>query len=106
MAVVHFDDRDYDFDIEGMTLAQARSIKRQTGLSVRGLLNGLSEMDPEALGSLYWLMLNQNGITTDISKVNFKVLAFGEALSAAFPADDEGEENPTAQAQDAPAPTT
>lgn len=97
MAVVHFEDQDYNFDIEELSLSQARSIFRQTGLTVKGLMDGLSDMAPEALAALYWLMLAQNGQVTDIGKVNFKVMKFAEAMSKAFDDEkDDAEEDPTA----------
>ena len=95
MAVVHFEGQDYNFDIEALDLAQARSIKRQTGMSIRKLLDGLADLDPEALAALYWLMLAQNGKATDISKVNFKILEFGVALNDAMGDEEAEEENPT-----------
>lgn len=104
MAVVHFEGQDYNFDLEDLDLAQARSIKRQTGMSIGKLLDGLSELDPEALAALYWLMLAQNGKVTDINKVNFKVMEFGKALGDAM-GDEEAEENPT-EAEPEPAPAT
>lgn len=103
MAVVHFEGAEYNFDIQDLTLMQARIIKNQTGMSVRKLMDGLVELDPEALAALYWLMLNQNGKAVDIHKVNFKVMEFGKALDEAFTDDEEDEANPTQQALDAPA---
>jgi len=99
MAVVHFEEQDYNFDIEDLSLSQARSIFRQTGLTVKGLMDGLNEMDPEALAALYWLMLAQNGTVTDINKVNFKVMKFAEALGKAFEDEVGDAEDPTAGEQ-------
>ena len=82
--IIHFDDRDYNFDIEEMDLAESRHIFRQTGLTMKGLLDGLAELNPEALVAVYWLMLKQNGQVSDMNKVNFKVLKFGEAMGKAF----------------------
>lgn len=94
--LVHFEDKDYTFDIEALDVSEARTIKRQTGLTIRALMNGLEEMDPDAMVALYWLMLKQNGQMTDPNKVNFPMLKFGEALADAFAAEQEAEEaNPT-----------
>lgn len=104
--IVQFEDKEYNFDIEALDLAQARHIKRQTGLSVKGLLDGLAELDPEACVALYWLMLKQNGTATDMNKVNFPILKFGEAIIAAFQAEEEkeAEADPTeAEAEPNPA---
>lgn len=101
--IVHFEDTDYQFDFEALDLAQARAIKRQTGLTIQGLIAGLESLDPEALVALYWLMRVQNGATVDINKVNFKVLKFGEALAAASAAEKEADPTPAAPSD---APTT
>lgn len=101
--LVHFDDQDYEFDIEALDLTEARHIKRQTGLTVKGLMEGLGEMDPEALAALYWLMLKQNGKVTDMHKLNFSVLKFGEAIGAAFEKEAENnDESPTVAPEAAP----
>ena len=93
---VNFEGKDYTFDIEALDLGEARTIKRQTGLTIGQLMKGLADLDPDALASLYWLMLKQNGTVTDPSKVNFPVLKFGEALAAAFEAEEKAQEaNPT-----------
>lgn len=92
--IVHFDDKDYQFDIEALDLSEARYIKRNAGLTVKALMDGLSEMDADAIAALYWLMLKQNGQATDIGKLNFSVLKFAEALGNAFNAESE-EEDPT-----------
>lgn len=100
--LIHFEDRDYEFDIENLDLAEARHIKRQTGLTVRALLDGLAELDPEAMVALYWLMLKQNGQVSDLNKVNFSVLKFAEAMGKAFEEDAEKTEaDPTEGADEA-----
>ena len=94
--LVTFEGKEYNFDIEALDLSEARTIKRQTGLTLRALMTGLEEMDPDALAALYWLMQKQNGIAADPNKVNFPLLKFAEALIAAFEAESEAqEENPT-----------
>lgn len=104
--IIHFEDTDYNFDIEALDLAEARHIKRQTGLSMRGLMDGLADIDPEALVAIYWLMLKQNGQVSDMNKLNFSVLKFAEAVGKAF--DEEAaarkateEANPTEGATEA-----
>ena len=100
---IHFEDTDYNFDIEALDLAEARHIKRQTGLTMRGLMDGLTDLDPEALLAIYWLMLKQNGQMSDMNKVNFSVLKFAEAVGSAFEAEaaTRAEENPTEGATEA-----
>jgi hypothetical protein len=99
---VHFEDEDFELDLDEIDVMQARIIKRQTGLTLAGLQKGLSEVDPDCMVALYWLMKNQNGVTVDMNKVNFKVVKFGQALGEAT--DRETEEDPT-PAHTAP-PTT
>jgi hypothetical protein len=100
--IIHFEDRDYEFDIEAMDLAEARHIKRQTGMTIRGLLEGMADLDPDALVAAYWLMLKQNGQPSDMNKVNYKVVKFGEALGKAFEEQEaKDEENPTEGATEA-----
>jgi hypothetical protein len=98
---VHFEDADFELDIEAMTLAQARAIKKQTGLTIRGLIAGLEDFDPDAMAALYWLMKVQNGVAVDIHKINFDVLKFAEALGNAA-GEDEAEEDPTPEAAGEP----
>lgn len=98
MALVSFEGKDYQFDIEELTLNQARYISRNCKLSVRKLMDGLVDLDPEALAALYWLMCDQNGERKEISKVDFPLIKFAAAIGDAFPADEvEGEDevNPT-----------
>lgn len=90
--IVRFEDKDYEFDIEGMTVSEARYIKKVTGFSIRGLIEGMSEVDPDALVAAYWLMQKQNGVVVDMNKVDFALLKFGEALNDAFAAEDKENE--------------
>jgi len=101
-----FEDKEYDFDLESLRLDEARIIKRRFNMTVRALMDGLSDMDPEACAAMYWLMLKQNGKLIDPDKIdNFPVLKFGEALIEAWEkenADDsEGEADPTTEANEA-----
>lgn len=85
--IVHFEGKEYNFEIDGMDVAQARAIKRQTGLTIRALYDGLKEIDVDCLVALYWLMKNQSGEMVDMNKVNFKLGEFSDALSAAIEKD-------------------
>ena len=92
--IVHFDGTDYDFDLEAMDLAEAKTIYAKTGMTVGGLIKGLADLHPDALRATHWLMLKQAGRLTDMDKENFAVLKFGKAIGDAFDA-EEAEENPT-----------
>lgn len=98
--LVHFEDQDYDFDIEAITLAEATTIHNMTGLTIKGTLNGLAELHPDALRALYWLMLKQNGKAVDMHKVGFAALKFGEAIGNAF--DEEEKRKKAADPTEAP----
>lgn len=80
---VHFEDRDWDFDIDEVTVSQARQIKRQTGLTLMKLQEGLTEADADSLVALYWLMKNQNGVAIDMNKAEFGIVKFSSALADA-----------------------
>lgn len=73
-------ERDYEFDLEDIDVKQTQYIKRHFGLTPATMSEGIAELDADALVATYWLMLKQNGITVDPTKVNFKILKFGKAL--------------------------
>lgn len=81
--IIHFNNKDYRFDLEDITVEDARAIKRYCGLTLKGLEEGLSEADPDAMTCLYWLMLRQNGEDHNIERVSFKVIKFAAAFAAA-----------------------
>lgn len=80
---VLFEDKEYTLDLDDIDLTQARYIYRQCGLTLKGLRDGATELNPEAMVALYWLMLSQSGTTVDMRKVNFKVMKFMEAVADA-----------------------
>lgn len=83
--LVHFEGRDYQFDLDDIDLAEARFIKRQSGLTLYKFQEGIIESDPDCLALAYWLMLKQNGEKMqDPSKMNFKVGQFSGAIGAAY----------------------
>jgi len=87
--IVNFEDKDFQFDLDEIDVTQATYIQNHTGLTLSGLWQGFRESDPKALRALYWLMQNQNGVTMDINKVNFKALKFDKALTDAMVAEVE-----------------
>jgi hypothetical protein len=100
--IVHFEDKDYQFDLDDIDVSQARYLKRKTGMTLMDLEDGLERADPDCLVALYWLMLAQNGKAIDMDKVNFKLVKFGIALRKA--AEAEREANPTEELDEATAP--
>lgn len=82
--LVQYEGNDYDFDLEEITVQQAKVIKERCGLTLGGLETGLSEGDADALRALYWLMLQNSGDNiTSIDAVNFKIVKFAKALNDA-----------------------
>lgn len=81
--IVRFDDRDYDFDIDDIDVRQAMVIKVKTGFNLLEWQAALEQADVDAIKALYWLMLSQNGIASDIDQVNFKILKFTKAFKEA-----------------------
>jgi hypothetical protein len=102
--IVHFDDKDYQFDLDEIDVSQARYILRKFQMTLMDLEDGLERANPESLVALYWLMLAQNGTIVDPDKVNFKIVKFGMALKVA--ADKESEANPTEGAAEVAPETT
>jgi hypothetical protein len=86
---VKFEDVDYEFDLSKMTVAQAKVIKVHCGLGLKGLSDGINEGDPDALRAVYWLMQVQSGISSNIDRVDFVVVAFLDALAEASKAETE-----------------
>lgn len=82
--LVQFDGTDYQFDLDEVDLAEARFIKRQSGLSLLKFQEGVVESDPDCLALAFWLMKKQSGTVVDPHKVNFKVGRFSIALAEAF----------------------
>lgn len=91
--VINFEGHAYSFEVDNIDLQQARYLKRQLGLTFRQFQDGLKELDPDALAGLYALLVMQNGKAVDVHKVNFKLVEFADAFSAA---QEDEKENPTA----------
>jgi len=99
--------KEYTFDLEEITVQQARTIKSQCGITLLGLEEGLENGDPDALRAIFWLMLCQNGEPADIDRVDFKIVKFAKAMDIAAVAEAEAakatEEPPKAEiAEDDP----
>ena len=94
--LIRWEDRDWDFDFEGITNRQAMAMETGLGMSLAefyDLLQGDDGFDaakPHFLTLMtvaYWLMLDQDGTKVAITDVEFPVLRFAEALVAAMVAD-------------------
>lgn len=106
--IIKFEDAEWKLDLDDVDVNQARFVKRNTGMTLLDLEEALERVDPDAMAVLYWLMKNQSGVTVDLNKVNFKIVAFGKAINAAQIAEAEAlAANPTsADAPSEPAPAT
>ena len=86
---VRFEDRDWAFDDDKVTLAQAMVFHQEHGLTLRGWQDGIKELDPRSIACSYWLMLQQNGIIKPLRDVDFEVLEFMSAYVEAMQAEAE-----------------
>lgn len=86
---------EYDFDIDKITVEEARQIKRKYTFTIAGLLEALREVDPDAMTCLYWLVMRSDGKHDDLvlsDDLNFPIVEFGAAWAASL---EEGEPDPT-----------
>lgn len=104
---VKYEGKEYNFDLEDITVQQARTIKSSCNLTLLGLETGLEQGDPDALRAVFWLMLAQNGEVEEIDRVDFKIVKFARAIDAAAIEEakrTKTEEAPKAKAAKAPSP--
>jgi hypothetical protein len=94
---ITFENRDWEFDPEAITLKQAVAMHMAYGFTVDGWLSALGEADPRALQCLWWLMLQQDGKVMPLKDADCKIVDLANAFAEA---EDDG-------AQEAePDPTT
>jgi hypothetical protein len=87
---IEFEDKEYQLDLDDITVAQAKVIKVHRQLTLKSLSDGLNELDPDALVATYWLMRIQSGDTgVDIDRVDFMALRFAEALAKGAEAEND-----------------
>ena len=95
---IDYDGKIHTLDLDAISLSEARYIKNATGYSPGNILNGLKELDPEAVAACFWLMKKQSGgKVMDIARLDFPLVQFADVLVDAVLADeDEDEEAPAA----------
>jgi hypothetical protein len=81
--IVEYDGKKYEFDMDEITVQQAKIIKTYCGLNMATISDALEEADPDAMAALFWLMKQQNGERVQIQTVDFKLLKFANALNEA-----------------------
>jgi len=79
-----FDEREYELDLDEMTVAQARTIMVAFGFTIKTLQDGIAEGNPDAIAAMFWLMLAQSGEKADPKTVDFKIVPFMAAIEAAW----------------------
>src|ERR1700727_1056043 len=85
---IEFEDRVWEFDPEQIDLQQAIAIQLTYGFTLNDWYEATEKADARALQCLYWLMLQQNGVIKPIKDCNCKIIALGEAFSAAQEAEE------------------
>jgi hypothetical protein len=100
---VTWEDKKYTFDLDEMSVSEAKTIKVHCGLTISQFNDGLwREMDPDAIRAAYWLMHIQSGDkAVDIDRLDFKAVRFMEALIKAFK-DQKATDESNAPAETAP----
>ncbi|SRR5581483_4507622 len=90
--IVNFEGKEWQLDTSEIDVRQATLIKVKTGYNLLQWQSELEQGDVSAVKALYWLMLAQNGVATDIDQVNFKMVKFIEAVgNAADPNQDDAD---------------
>ena|ERR1700733_5053123 len=89
---IEYEGKPYDFTMDEITVKQAGVIKNHCGMTLRGLEDGLSEGDSDALTALFWLMLQGNGDQTRIENVDFKIIKFARAVQEATERENKAQE--------------
>jgi hypothetical protein len=90
--VIHLANESWPFDDEEMTLKDAFKIKAASGLSLKGFLMGVQDMEPLALQSLIWFLRTNAGASVRIEEVDFRIADLDIELVKS--ADDGAEVDP------------
>lgn len=89
--IIHYDGQDYPFTLDDVTVKQALKIEKFMGCSFADWGKKLQDGgDLRARQALGWLILHQ-GRDVPIEDTDFKLVALGEALDAAFTAEAAAE---------------
>jgi hypothetical protein len=100
MLIRDFEGRDWNLDLEAVTVDEWRDLKRKYKMSPAAFEGGAAEADPDAMTFLYWVINGQNGnqslslgdhLKPDILKLHS---AFADASKAEREAEREPEPEP------------
>lgn len=90
--IIEYEGQRYPFDYASITVKQAIKIEKFTGLSFgewgKAVAGGGNLAAVQAIG---WLVLHGGDLNVPVEDCDFKLAAFGEALSAAVAAEEAAE---------------
>lgn len=89
---ITFEDREWEFDMEAITLKQGVAMHLAYGFNLDAWFEALQETDPRALQCLWWLILQQNGEVVPIKEADCSLIALADAFGEAQDDDKEDEE--------------
>jgi hypothetical protein len=102
--MITYEGTEYPFDtsFEQVTISEWREVKRKLKLTIRGVIEGVEQLDPDAITALYWLTVRSDGRHDDLvlgDSLEFNPIVFMAAWAEAgaeAAAEGEGEADPTA----------
>lgn len=84
---IDFEGRTWSYDDDEITVQQAEAIEQETGGSVTDWAQSRAGLSSQTYKILYWLMCAQNGDPVQLDGVNFRLLPFVTAFTAALRAE-------------------
>lgn len=88
---VEYDDETFEFDLDNLTVQQARTWKTVFDVTMGTIGEKLDEADPDGLSALYWLMMVQNGKPVPVDQIDFPIGPFVKAIGEGFARQAEAE---------------
>jgi hypothetical protein len=104
----------YDYDIDHLSVRDAMILKSATGLNLQPFSIGLSQLDPDCMAALAWLLQTQAGVKGDdgqplqLKDVDFMVTSFfvDEPVEEVDPTPGEDSTSPKDSTSPEPSTTT
>lgn len=95
---ITFQDREWEFDLEAITLKQGIAIHLAYGFNLDQWFEAMGDTDPRALQCLWWLILQQDGQVMPLKDADCSLIelatAFGEAQDEEEETADEPDPTP------------
>lgn len=101
---ITFEGRVWDFDEDEIDVKQAMVLHLAYGMTLKGWIEGIGQVDQRALTFTYWLMRQQNGVVEPIADCNPKIIAFAAAYGDARDAEAKAAEAKAAAETEAAVP--